>query len=48
MTVIGWALAVLVPGLIVAGIVQDARAQAAHDRYMDALRRRVTEQGENR
>lgn len=49
MTVIGWALAVLVPSLIVGGIVADARAQAAHDRYMEHFRRGVVgQEGESR
>lgn len=37
MSVIGWALAIGVPLLIVAGIIADDRAQAAHERRMAAL-----------
>ena len=37
MTVVGWALAVLVPLALAWGIVADARAQAAHDRFMVSL-----------
>ena len=36
--VIGWVLAIGIPALIAAGIIQDARAQAAHERYMSVLR----------
>lgn len=46
--IIGWVLALGVPSLIVWAIVQDGRAQAAHDRHMANLRATVTEQGENR
>ncbi|MFK4760318.1 hypothetical protein ACI3KS_05220 [Microbacterium sp. ZW T5_45] len=38
--VIGWVLAIGVPALIVAGTIADARAQAAHDRFMAAVRDR--------
>lgn len=38
--VFGWVLAIGIPALIAAGIIQDGRAQAAHDRYMSALRSR--------
>lgn len=48
MIVIGWVLAIGIPTLLVAAIIQDARAQAAHDRCMGTLNRRVTEQGEDR
>ena len=46
--VIGWALAIGVPLLLAASIIQDGRAQAAHDRYMAALRSRgvVGQEGE--
>lgn len=46
MTVIGWVLAIGIPILLAASIIQDGRAQAAHDRHMANLRAAVTKQGE--
>lgn len=37
MSVVGWALAIGIPFLIVAGIIADDRAQTAHDRRMAEL-----------